>query len=712
MARVFLIPKIWPLDGGFQSFAMLFPMNFGELPGADFMPYLGIGISYALAPAYSILGANFFAAIASAELMTLGILAAAIATLCILFGLGKQSVTLLVGMLVLWAVLLCEMIYGEPGIEFISAGNSLLFLRQGLPFLVFLLLVAWALRARRLRARRSDDECTASPALRFPIYPAAILAGLVPFWSNASGAATSIALLIVVTLASCLSQPTAWRRGKTLALSFALFAACLAATLFLVTDGQPEFYIQNKLAGVADYQFWYFAPFDAYHRVFTLSDLLRASVWRFGWPSLLGHVGILLGLTLLWRRFGLSDLRTLGLILVLLAQFGTGMIAQLGGHLSARYLLVFYSFGLLVGVIALAQITLPRLIERTRWSLEACFAVGRLLSLVGLCLLVGAVVVEIHNDRQAVARVFYPPLGLYVDETHAAELDAFAALRDHPAIRERAAQDRIFSAYLSPSEIGLDAMPATRFGANIHVLGDAARAEYMQRLSATEFPLVAQIAQGRTEENWHHWQLRANWYLYAYMLEHYEPAFRTRYMAYYRPREVAPTIPADLPHLSCEITRQDAHVSELLIVDDSQPGSAHYGSNWVLNAAVDYKASLTPRSFPMNLLPFVGTRGMIIVNDRSSGFMESIVPVYKAPFYLYKEEHGMLYGLPFGDQKQDMAIEHRFGSPSRVALKAEPAARSNLLVEACRVRPVVANPYVAFEANFPLTTEIDPRELM
>lgn len=103
---------------------------------------------------------------------------------------------------------------------------------------------------------------------------------------------------------------------------------------------------------------------------------------------------------------------------------------------------------------------------------------------------------------------------------------------------------------------------------------------------------------------------------------------------------------------------------------------------------------------------------MIIVGDRSSGFMESIVPLYEAPWHIYEEETGILYRLPFGDQKQDLATEHHFGSPSRVSLTAEPVARASLLVKACRLRLLVPNPYVDFEANFPLTTEIDPWELM
>ena len=707
LARVYFISVIWPLDGGFQSFAMLYPFNFGERPGADYIPYLGIGISYALYPLYYILGENFFAAIAAADLMTLAFFFASVATITILLRVPRACITLLTVFIILWAEVLCKLVYGFSGFEFVRSGNSLLLLRQGLPWLVFLSLMAWAIVVRH----RSKGREEPSPAiLSLPLFPSAVLAGLVPFWSNASGVATAIALIMTITLSACLTRSSGIKRATALALSFGLFSVTLAIALYVVTGGNVQDYINQKFNGVADYQYWYFAPFDKNYRIFTVSDLLRASVWSFGWTNLLGLLGMVLAVALVWRRHGAADLRTLGLIFILLAQFGTGMVAQLGGHISERYLIVFFSFGFIIGVVALTQILLPPLLARMRLPTSICFGVGRLVALAGLLVLVGAVGLRIHTDRSTHARVYYPPLGLYVIESHAEELAAFARLHDLPSITQESSKDRIFSGYLSPAEIGLNAEPATRYGANIHVLGDAARAEYMERLTSHSFPLVAQIAQLQGVENWHHWQLRANWYLYSYILTHYEPAFRTRFMAYYRPREEPLTTPTDLPNLTCSYSYPDDHQVELLIKDDAMPGAPHFGENWIFDAEVDYEATLTPRGFPEKLLPLVGSRGMIIVGDRSSGFMESIVEIYPAPFYLYRKEHGLLYGLPIGSQHQRLAIEHRFGSPSKILFTVEPANRGQISVEGCSVTPVLTSPFVEFEEHFPLTTEIDPRQ--
>ncbi|MEQ8655020.1 MAG: hypothetical protein RIC87_21335 [Kiloniellales bacterium] len=40
LAWIYYLSSILPLDGGFQSFAMLLPISMGQLPGVDFIPYL------------------------------------------------------------------------------------------------------------------------------------------------------------------------------------------------------------------------------------------------------------------------------------------------------------------------------------------------------------------------------------------------------------------------------------------------------------------------------------------------------------------------------------------------------------------------------------------------------------------------------------------------------------------------------------------------
>ncbi len=707
LIRVYYTSVVWPLDGGFQSFAMLFPFNFGDRPGIDYTPYLGIGISYALFPLYALLGQNFFASIASADLMTLAILFAALVTIALICDLPKACFTLLAAFVVFWATVLSKTIYGFTGVEFLTSGNSLLLLRQGLPWLVFLLLIAWAFVARR---RSGGAETSAPASLSFPHYPAAVLAGVVPFWSNASGLATALALIITIALSAILSRARGWQLARILAIAAGLFLISLAATLLVLSAGDVQRFISDKFNGVADYQYWYFAPFKANYRIFTVSDLLRASIWNFGWTSLLGLAGMALALAGVWRRHGPTDLRFLGLLSILLALFGTGMIAQLGGHISERYLLTFYSFGFIIGVVTVAQAMIPWILAYTPLPIAYWPGIGRLVALVVLCIFVAATALKVQSDRAKTARVYYPPLGLYVEEGHAAELAALAQLHDLPSISDLLPEDRIFSGYLSPAEIGLNAEPATRFGANIHVLGDAARAEYMTRLQATPFPLVAQIAQIRGVQNWHHWQLRANWYLYSYILRHYEPAFRTRFMAFYRPRQVPLKLPLDLPNLTCSITYPAAHQVEIIIEDEALPGTPHFGDNWIFDAQVSYEATLGPRELPEMLLPLVGSRGMIIVSDNSSGFMESIVADYPAPHYLYSKEGGILFGLPMGPQRQNLAIEHRIGSPSRLLLTVEPADRGKIEVDACKMTPVLASPFVDFEEHFPLTTDVDPRQ--
>ena len=59
------------LDGAFQSASSVYRLYAGYLPGRDFMPYLGIGPTFAIYPAFRVAGASLAASEFSTYLMTL-----------------------------------------------------------------------------------------------------------------------------------------------------------------------------------------------------------------------------------------------------------------------------------------------------------------------------------------------------------------------------------------------------------------------------------------------------------------------------------------------------------------------------------------------------------------------------------------------------------------------------------------------------------------
>jgi hypothetical protein len=52
---------LWHIDGAFQTASALFRLDQGQLPGRDFMPYLGIAAAYILFPFYKLAGGDLAA---------------------------------------------------------------------------------------------------------------------------------------------------------------------------------------------------------------------------------------------------------------------------------------------------------------------------------------------------------------------------------------------------------------------------------------------------------------------------------------------------------------------------------------------------------------------------------------------------------------------------------------------------------------------------
>jgi hypothetical protein len=370
-------------------------------------------------------------------------------------------------------------------------------------------------------------------------------------------------------------------------------------------------------------------------------------------------------------------------------------------------MLAFFSVSLLFGLAQLARLVLGPLIARLRLPAGLPGGLGRAAALGGILALAGAVFVQSYREFASVPRSFFAPLGLYVEASYADELSALADLKDQPAIATRAPEDRIFSAYLSAAEQLLDAHPATRFGSVIHALGDAARAEYLAQSMRTAYPLVALTAPTGRLGHWHDWNLRANWYLYAPILARYDPAFRTRYMMFLVPRAAPAVPPADLPALRCEIRATGPGTVELVIADDSGAGDVHFGADWLIDVTLAQVSAMAPRPFPESLLPLIGTRGMLAVDDRSSTYMARDYGDNPVPAALLGPDGGFLHGLPIGPGDRSIPAEHRFGTPSRIDLTAMPKTRATLAVDSCTPTPIRPNPFADAEAAFPLVSDID-----
>ena len=72
------------LDGAFQTASGLYRIKWGEIPGIDFFPYLGIGPLISLVPLFLAFGGNLWASVVAANVVTLGIMQISAAIIFIL----------------------------------------------------------------------------------------------------------------------------------------------------------------------------------------------------------------------------------------------------------------------------------------------------------------------------------------------------------------------------------------------------------------------------------------------------------------------------------------------------------------------------------------------------------------------------------------------------------------------------------------------------
>jgi hypothetical protein len=78
------------LDGAFQTASGLYRIKWGDIPGIDFFPYLGIGPLISLVPLFLTFGGNLWASVVAANVVTLGIMQ--ISAAIIFFLLTKSSI--------------------------------------------------------------------------------------------------------------------------------------------------------------------------------------------------------------------------------------------------------------------------------------------------------------------------------------------------------------------------------------------------------------------------------------------------------------------------------------------------------------------------------------------------------------------------------------------------------------------------------------------
>ena len=318
------------LDGAFQSASSVYRLNAGYFPGRDFMPYLGIGPTFVIFPAFRAAGADLAASEFSTHLMTLGFSWLSVSLLWHLIFRPHSFPASLAGgasFLALTAIATLTIPQLRDAFDYaLTPGNSLRPIRTAAPSIA---VAIYVLGIRRL----------SSAAGRATLFGFAT--GLILLWSN-DFAIPSAGLLGVLFAAD------AYGRRELGLRSAALYAVVAVgswlALLTVSTAGHPLEFLRYNFIDVAQDQWWYFGPYDEASRVFDISELPKLVSRQNSLP--LAVLVITAFVAARTRRAEHALVFAIGLVLLL-----GGVLACVGGHIG-RYFGGFVLWGAVTALFA------------------------------------------------------------------------------------------------------------------------------------------------------------------------------------------------------------------------------------------------------------------------------------------------------------------------------------------------------------------------
>lgn len=645
--------RLETLDGAFQTYAAVSEFAHGHALGVDFQSYLGALLPVSLVPFYWLSGGKFVGTAVGARIATLLALLLWAVVLGRLAKVARRNIWLLPVPVLTLTVLYATYLW--------SPGNSLRPLRWAIVPLV----ASAAFPLFRMMFRKEGSGQT--------ILPAALLGALAAsavLWSNDTGIPTAGATFL--SLAVVLMVHATWRRCVAASGTFLLaFAATALGLVAILTHGNALVWARYTFGEIPAVQFWLFAPWNDYSRLFGIADVL----WFF-WPPRLESFGLAitliaaasLGLQMLRRDA--EPVRTSVAFLAYTVIAGGAVLPQIGGHIDPSY----------AGATVLTALFAPFVVapERSRRRL-AVFAVRfgssarrTVLAATVPCILVllaAQLYTLVSVSPARTGRSFDPVMGLWVPNSEREAISVFTQLGRAWDKSGVPADERIMATYYSPHTIAAGAHPTTRYPSIIHALGTAAREEYARAIAERKAPIFTTIAPGYSD--WETWNIRANWPLYRVLLTSYRPVARTGQHVFWRPGSSTASPPVEL---SCAaLVRQDGSIA----VEVRQPGerpSGHLLAN--IDLTVDLGGDLPRRWF---------WRAHAPVESEWNG----------RPLRKHGYDDASMYGLPPTGTLQMVAAPLP-EKPYLVTLRPRPSLpRSAVSGARCRATPVAIIPELA-----------------
>lgn len=550
------------MDGAFQTSSMLYRLSFGDLPGRDFFPYLGLGPLFALYPTFLLMGSTVSAAISSAYLLTYLVYAASVTLICALFFNVKSYQRLAF----LFSVFLS---ISWPLSAFINLrpGNSLRPLRCAVPGLcVGLLLIVW---------RHIPNK-----TLRY--FLCGVLAGVGLIWSNDYGIPTFI-VIVALTLLEIWS-----RRDSFLSYPFLLIGFLLSSSLLLtsLTAGHPLALLHYNFYDVAGDQFWYFGNDQRSFRMIELRDLIIL---------LEPTAFILVASSLLF-----AIPRRCYVVLVALgwAYFMGGILATIGGHYEPGYFEAFNSWQWLVILLLLLRGAQQLSMRFFHWLIPQRVRALYFLWLAALCSL--TVFGYSQRLRFAKANGFYvPEIGGYLASDQAS-LVAFARSSKDPLLEEYWGLTSAIRRQRGPWSVdsAIAALGSQRSDAE-RILHNWKGVVATTRIGGLFLTNDAHMCQA--------WSVNENWWLYSVVLQNYKPLLVTPNIIFWK-KMASPT---KWPETPCSVSNNP----EQSIQIGGEDGYYDISLEYVLNSKRWHASIMAETNTAMSQSD---TYGFISINPRAT----------------------------------------------------------------------------------------------
>lgn len=489
------------IDGAFQTASGLMRLAAGELPGRDFLPYLGIGPLFFLYPLYWLDGFDMSSTVFTAHATVLTLYALVFAILAKLCSPDTPAVhAVATGAATVMMIFLIQRVIGSTMLEFpLSPGNSLRPIRAALPYLVAGALW-WILQKQRL----SCLATTHSQAMAV-----GFVCGLALLWSNDT-AYVSAGLGGIA--GACLLLPRvayglqSWLVHIGLALLAMLVTAALAYSI--ATGGHPWAIFAYNFQDVAPDQWWYFSVWDKtlHTRVYNLVDI-PFNIWNQK-ELAVGFFPLLVLIATSITRRKPTHILTLYVGTSLLC---SGTLSSTGGNIQYAYLVPFVLWGFMVllyttmGYIASYA---HNLVRNVCCSITLCIA-----SILAFSQH------HTHTSKNAALAqdpsfVYHVDLGGYLDTHHAKMLLTIADQPNATIVEEYWG---LWSAEQRAQTSSLWKVDAT-----IHALGTV-RQQSVQAMERATHAITTYPGGIGKDAHWQTWAMIQNFWFYNRILEGFVP---------------------------------------------------------------------------------------------------------------------------------------------------------------------------------------------